>query len=62
MGVVLCALAIVVPSRFGNYDVLGSVPILGAIALYVYALGAVVSQRVVLIAGLMSFNAANEAG
>lgn len=62
VGVVLCVLAIVAPSRFGNFDILGSVSILGAIALYVYTFGAAVGQRVMLIAGLMSFNAANEAG
>lgn len=61
-GVVLCALAIFAPSRWGNFDMLGSVSILGAIALYCYTLGAAVAQRVMLIAGLFSFNAANEAG
>lgn len=61
-GVVLCALAIFAPGRWGNFDMLGSVSILGAIALYCYTLGAAVAQRVMLIAGLFSFNAANEAG
>ena len=61
-GVVLCLLAIFAPSRWGNFDILGSVSILGAIALYCYTFGAAVGQRVMLIAGLFSFNAANEAG
>lgn len=61
-GVVLCLLAIFAPSRWGNFDMLGSVSILGAIALYCYTFGAAVGQRVMLIAGLFSFNAANEAG
>lgn len=61
-GVVLCVLSIIAPARFGNFDMLGTVSILGAIALYCYALGAAVGQRVMLIAGLFSFNAANEAG
>lgn len=61
-GVVLCLLAIFAPSRWGNFDMLGSVSILGAIALYCYTFGAAVAQRVMLIAGLFSFNSANEAG
>lgn len=61
-GVVLCLLAIFAPSRWGNFDMLGSVSILGAIALYCYTFGAAVGQRVMLIAGLFSFNSANEAG
>lgn len=61
-GVALCLLAIFAPSRWGNFDMLGSVSILGAIALYCYTFGAAVAQRVMLIAGLFSFNSANEAG
>lgn len=61
-GVVLCLLAIFASSRWGNFDMLGSVSILGTIALYCYTFGAAVGQRVMLIAGLFSFNAANEAG
>lgn len=61
-GVVLCALAVFTPTRFGNFDLLGSVAILGAIALYIYSFGAAVGQRVMLIAGLFSFNASNTAG
>ena len=62
VGVVLCALALFAPGRFGNFDLLGSAAILGAIALYIYSFGAAVSQRVMLIAGLFSFNAGNTAG
>ena len=61
-GVALCLLAILAPSRWGNFDMVGSVSILGAIALYCYTFGAAVGQRVMLVAGLFSFNAANEAG
>lgn len=61
-GVALCLLSLWTPSRFGNFDLVGSASILGAIALYCYAFSAAVSQRVMLIAGLFSFNAANEAG
>lgn len=62
VGAALCVLAVWAPARFGNYDLLGSVSIWGAIALYCYAFGSAVAQRVMLIAGLFSFNSANEAG
>lgn len=62
VGVALCALAIFAPTRWGNFDLVGSASILGAIALFCYTFGAAVGQRVMLIAGLFSFNAANEAG
>lgn len=61
-GVALCLLAILAPSRWGNFDMVGSVSILGAIALYCYTFGAAVAQRVMLIAGLFSFNSANKGG
>ena len=61
-GAVLSALPIVTSTRFGNFDLIGSVSILGAIALYCYTFGAAVAQRVMLIAGLFSFNSANEGG
>lgn len=62
VGVVLCLVSTWSPTRFGNFDILGSVAILGAIALYCYTFAAAVGQQVMLIAGLFSFNAANEAG
>ena len=62
VGAALCILAVWAPARFGNYDLLGSVSIWGAIALYCYAFGSTVAQRVMLIAGLFSFNSANEGG
>lgn len=61
-GAVLSALPIVTSARFGNFDLIGSVSIIAAIALYCYAFGAAVSQRVMLIAGLFSFNSGNTAG
>ena len=59
-GVALCLLAILAPSRWGNFDKVGSVSILGAIALYCYTFGAAVAQRVMLLAGLFSFNSSND--
>ena len=60
--IVLVCVAIVAPSRLGNHDPLSTVSVLGAIALYCYLFGSCVSQRVMLIAGLFSFNDANTMG
>ena len=62
VAIVLVCVAIVAPSRLGNHDPLPTVSVLGAIALYCYLFGSCVSQRVMLIAGLFSFNDANTMG
>lgn len=62
VGVALCLVSAWSPTRLGNFDILGSALLLGAIALYCYTFAAAVGQQVMLIAGLFSFNAANEAG
>lgn len=62
VGVVLCLLSTWTPGRFGNFDMIGSAALLGAIALYCYTFAAAVAQQVMLIAGLFSFNAGNTAG
>ena len=62
VGAVLCLVSAITPTRLGNFDPVGSVSLWAAIALYCYAFGAAVGQRVMLIAGLFSFNANNEAG
>ena len=62
IGILLVCAAIYLPNRMGNHDPISAVAVLGAIALYSYVFGACVSQRVMLIAGLFSFNAGNTAG
>lgn len=62
VGVVLCLVSTWSPTKFDNFDILSSASTLGAIALYCYTFAAAVGQQVILIAGLFSFNAANEAG
>lgn len=62
VAIVLVCVAIVAPSRLGNHDPFSTVSVLGAIALYCYLFGSCVSQRVMLIAGLFSFNDANTMG
>ena len=62
VGAVLCVLAVWTSGRFGNFDVIGSVSLLAAIALYCYAFGSAVGKQVMMIAGLFSFNAGNTVG
>ena len=59
VAIVLVCVAIVAPNRLGNHDPLSAISVLAAIALYCYLF---VSQRVMLIAGLFSFNDANTVG
>ncbi len=60
--VALVLLAIWMPTRKGNHDPISAVSVVAAIALFTYVFGQVVSQRIMLIAGLFSFNAGNTAG
>lgn len=60
--IVLVCVAIIAPNRLGNHDPLSAISVLAAIALYSYLFGSCVSQRVMLIAGLFSFNANNTVG
>lgn len=62
VGVVLCLLSVWAPTRFGNFDIPGTLSIWGAIALYCYAFGGAVGQRIMLIAGLFSYNSGNTVG
>lgn len=64
-GVVAIALVIVAiysPMKNGNHDPIAAVSVIAAIALFMYVFNQCVSQRVMLIAGLFSFNANNAAG
>ena len=45
-----------------NHDPISAVSVLAAIALYSYVFGQCILQRVMLIAGLFSFNSGNTAG
>ena len=60
-GVVLAALGVWSGGK-GNHTPVTAVCVLGAIALYSYVYGQCILQRVVLIAGLFSFNSGNTAG
>ena len=62
VGAVLCLVPIVTSARLGNFDPVGTVSIWAAIAAYCYAVGGAVGQRVMMIAGLFSFNSGNTIG
>lgn len=62
VGVVLAAVSAIAPASLGNYDLVSSVSIWAAIALFCYTFGAAVSQRIMLIAGLFSYNSGNKVG
>ena len=61
-GTVLAIAAVYFPNRFGNYDILGSAAVLLAIACYAAAFGKVLSERILLIAGLFSYDSVNTTG
>lgn len=61
-GVVLVILGMVAPARMGNHNVVTAVSVLAAIALYSYVYGQCLLQRIMLIAGLFSYNAGNTVG
>ena len=62
VGAVLCLVSVAASARFGNFDPVGTVSLWAAIALYCYAFGAAVGQRVMMIAGLFSYNSGNAIG
>ena len=62
VGIILVCIAIYAPNRWGNHDPVSFISVVAAIALYSYLFGAAVSQRIMLIAGLFSYNAGNTTG
>ena len=62
VGILLCGLAIYLPNKFGNHDLIGTLSVLGAIAVFTSAFGNVLSERILLIAGLFSYDSVNTVG
>lgn len=62
IALVLVLVGMIMPSKMGNHDPISAVSVLAAIALYSYVFGQCILQRVMLIAGLFSFNSGNTAG
>lgn len=61
-GVVLCLLAVWAPTVFGNHDIISTFGAVGAIALFMAIVGTMISDRVLMIAGLFSYNSQNMVG
>lgn len=61
-GIVLVLAAIWSQTRFGNHDYISTFAAIGAIALYMYVIGAQISDRILMIAGLFSYNSQNMVG
>ncbi len=60
--IVLSIFAVYLPNKFGNHDIFSTVSVLGAIALFATAFGNVISERILLIAGLFSYDSVNTVG
>jgi hypothetical protein len=61
-GILLCLVAIWSPTRFGNHDILSTAGTLGAIWMFMSVVGTMISDRVLMIAGLFSYNSQNMVG
>ena len=61
-GVFLCLLAVFVPMKLGNHDIVSTASVVGAIYLYMRVLGPMIADRVLMIAGLFSYNSNNMVG
>ena len=61
-GVVLCLAAVWTPTVFGNHDIISTFGAVGAIALFMAIVSTMISDRVLMIAGLFSYNSQNMVG
>ena len=61
-GVLLACLAVYAPNRWGNHNFVSAISVVAAIPLYTYVFGACLSQRIMMIAGLFSYNSGNTVG
>ena len=61
-GVVLCLIAVWTPTVLGNHDIVSTFGTVGSIALFMAVVGTMISDRVLMIAGLFSYNSQNMVG
>lgn len=61
-GVALCLAAVWTPTVFGNHDIISTFGAVGAIALFMAIVSTMISDRVLMIAGLFSYNSQNMVG
>lgn len=61
-GVLLALVAIWSPTKFGNHDFISTAAVVGAIALFSAVIGAMILDRILMFAGLFSYNSQNMTG
>lgn len=61
-GILLVCAAVYLPNRFGNHDYMSTIAVLLAIAVFTAAFGQILSERILLIAGLFSYDSVNTVG
>lgn len=60
--ILLIGVALWSPAKNGNHDPICAVAVLGAIAIFSVVIGNIISERVILISGLFSYNSGNMVG
>lgn len=61
-GIILAIVAIWAPNKFGNHDIISTIAVVGAVALDTSMIGGMITERILLIAGLFSYNSQNMVG
>ena len=61
-GILLVLVAIWSPTKFGNHDYISTVAVVAAIALFMAVVGFSILDRILMIAGLFSYNSQNMTG
>lgn len=61
-GILLALVAIWSPTKFGNHDFISTIAVVGAIALFSAVIGKMILDRILMIAGLFSYNSQNMTG
>lgn len=61
-GILLALVAIWSPTKFGNHDFISTAAVIGAIALFSAVIGSMILERILMIAGLFSYNSQNMTG
>lgn len=61
-GIILILLIIYAANRWGNYDYIGTLSGVAAVALFSAVIGGIIMNRILLISGLFSWNSGNTPG
>ncbi|MBQ5987150.1 MAG: hypothetical protein IJL59_07770 [Clostridia bacterium] len=61
-GILLALVAVWSPTKFGNHDYISTVAVVAAVALFMAIVGTMILDRILMIAGLFSYNSQNMTG